>query len=107
MFHNTIAIPDTSQAEAQCTRQERYILQLFREYTDMTSSEATEMILLALRQEIEKMDFIEGCFRAISVSISVRRSISNLTEKGFLVKTKVKRDGKLGKDNWVYKINVG
>jgi hypothetical protein len=106
MFHNTIHLTDTSQAEAQCTRQERYVLALFREYKELTSSEVTEMILLSLRSEIEKMDFVDGCFRAISVSISAKRSISNLTDKEFLVKTDKKKPGKLGVENFVYKINA-
>jgi len=107
-FHNTISLPDTSQAEAQCTRQERYILQLFREHQELTSSEVTEMILLALRPQMEKMNFVDACFKAIGVSISVRRSISNLSEKGsgkeFLVKTNQKKAGKLGVENFVYKL---
>ncbi|HNS13641.1 MAG TPA: hypothetical protein PKM97_13605 [Bacteroidia bacterium] len=105
MFHNTIQLPDTAAAEAQCTRQERYVLQLFREYKEgLTSSEVTEMILLALRPEIEKMNFVDACFRAISVSISVKRSITNLTTADLLVKTDRKKMGKLGVENFVYQI---
>lgn len=109
-YHVT-AGPRTEAKERKCVSQEDYILDLYRENRHGLTTDEVWSILLnnknlkSILDELYKEDPIKAYARAKSVSISSRRAITNLTNKGLLIKTTQTRKGMSGDKNRVYRIN--
>ncbi len=92
-FYNTIHLEgqELAQAKEQTGLQDQRILAIFQKGGKLTPVEAWEAYC---------RDF------PAPPLTSIRRSITVLTGKGQLLKTTEMREGKYGKKNFVWKINV-
>ena len=90
-FYNTINLygSDLFRANDKARKQEDVVLELFKSSKGLTPFEVDEK----LRQ-----------MGRIYPITSIRRSITNLTKEGKLVKTAIKRVGDYGQMNYVWEI---
>lgn len=103
-YHNTLNLKNTSKEEAQCNRQEAYVYRVFKANEQgLTADEVFEIVAEA--KNLADMPFWDAVSKAISMDKSIRRSISNLVDKHYLlVKTDKTRVGRSGKDNSIYRL---
>lgn len=86
LFYNTTneTNPVLSQYKAQAATQEEKVLEYYQRHKGATALQVAE--ILGMHES------------------SCRRSVTNLTKKGFLVKTNIKIAGKYGKPNYIYEM---
>lgn len=94
-FYNTIRMSgaDLFSANKQARTQEDIILQIFKESDgELTPFEVNDRLEL------------NSLYYPIT---SIRRSITNLTKRGKLIKTEIKRQGEYGQINYTWRIKNG
>lgn len=91
-YFNTTKLPrrELVEANAEALDQEGNILEIFKKYSPMSPSDVWRIY--------------ERNFGSILLT-SVRRSITNLTDKGKLTKTSVQKQGIYKKPEYIWKIN--
>lgn len=97
-FFNTTNLtgPQLTAAKKSAGNQDDRVLQFFREHfiSTYTPGEVLEALQLA-----------EPAYKHTPLT-SIRRSITNLTERGYLIKTDIKRTGEYGALNYTWRLKV-